>query len=87
MRIASALLLVAGYAVALPILFRFRAVFRERRIRWFVAFELAELALVVGFLLGGRPVPAAINAVAGVVLAGVWWETGRRVAAARPGPT
>ncbi len=83
MRLASAVLLVAGYSVGLPVLCRFRAVFRERRTPWFVAFEIAELVLVAGYVVAGRPLPAAINATAALVLAGIWWETGRRLDATR----
>ncbi len=78
MRPAGIVLVVAGYVVALPIVVRMRRVFGERRTGSFLVFEGAMGALVVGYLVAGRPVPAAINGVAALVLAGAWWEIGRR---------
>lgn len=78
MKRAADFVLVAGYAVALPVLFRIRAVFAERRTRWFATFEAATAAVAAGHLLAGRPIAAGINAVAVAILAGAWWETGRR---------
>jgi len=55
-----------------------RSGYRETcRGRWFAALEAAMVGLVVGYLLAGRPVPAAINGTALVILAGVWWVAGR----------
>ncbi len=78
MEIVAAILVVAGYAGALPVLVRFRAVFAERRTRWFAAFVAAMVALVVGHALAGRPLASAVNAVALVILAAAWWRSGRR---------
>jgi len=83
-RILAAFLLVAGYGVALPVMFRLRAVFAERKAQWFVVFEVAVALVAAGHLLAGRPIAAAINAVAAVVLAGVWWEIGRRARRDQP---
>ena len=67
MRLAGASSAWSGTCVALPILFRIRKVFGERRARSFVALEVAHGRLVVvGYLLAGRPVPAVINAVGGL---------------------
>ncbi|HVF12953.1 MAG TPA: hypothetical protein VM942_00070 [Acidimicrobiales bacterium] len=81
MKLFAITLVVAAYVVALPILFRIRVVFAERRRPWFAALEGAMALLVVGYLLGDRPVPAAINAVGATILAGTWWERGRRARA------
>lgn len=81
MEVLAAVLVVLGYVAAVPIMFRLRAVFAERRGQWFAAFMGAMVTLVVGYLLGGRPVPAAINAVAAAVLVAAWWLTGRRARA------
>ena len=78
MRLAGAVICVIGYWLALPILFRIRKVFNERRVRWFVALEVATVLVVVGYVLLGRPAPAVINVLSGLLLAGLWWELGRR---------
>ncbi len=77
MRILSAFLLVVGYAVALPVMFRLRSAFAERRGRVFAVFEGAVAVVTLGHLLAGRPIAAAINAAAAVILAGAWWATSR----------
>ncbi len=78
MKLVGAVLVVLGYVVSLPIIFRFRAVFAERRTSWFAAFMAALVAIVVGYVLVGRPVAAALNAAAAVILIAAWWVLGRR---------
>ena len=78
----GAFILVFGYCLALPIIVRIRQVFRERRVRWFLALEVATVLVIVGYVLLGRPAPAAINVVGGLLLGYTWWAVGRRAAAA-----
>ncbi len=68
---------VVGYPVAVVVIARFVPVVRGRRVRWFVAHQLAVTAIVVGWLLQGRPGAAAVNA-AWLVTAAVWFARGRR---------
>lgn len=78
MELAGAFLTVFGYVLSLPVIFRIRAVFRERRVRWFVGLEVGITMVAAGYVLMGRLLPAAINAVAGLILAYLWWTLGRR---------
>lgn len=72
-------LLVIGYVLALGVLARLRPVLAERRVWWFVALEAATASITAGWLLQGRPLPAALNAAALVCFAIAWMITGRRV--------
>ncbi len=72
------LLLVAGYAVALPVLSRLRSVFAQRRVGWFTALEGAMVSIIVGWWLREQPAGVVINAAAAVGLGAAWWITGRR---------
>ena len=67
---------VVGYPVAVVVIARFVPVVRARRVRWFVAHELAVAAIVVGWLLRGRPGAAAVNA-AWLATAAVWFARAR----------
>ncbi len=78
MELVTAILLVVGYGAALPVVFRMRSVFTERRTTWFAVFMGAMAAIVVAHLLAGRPVAAVINAVGAAILAFAWWKVGRR---------
>ncbi len=78
MEVAAAALVVIGYVIALPVVFRMRAVFHERRARWFAIFEVGMAIIVVGHALSGRPLAAGINAVGALVMAAAWREMGRR---------
>lgn len=73
------MLLVVGYALALGVLTRLRPVLAERRVRWFVALEVATATITAGWWLHGRHLPAALNAVALVGFAVCWLITGPRV--------
>ena len=64
--------------VALVVLVRIRAVFRDRDRGRFAVLGAAMVALVAGHLLAGRPIAAFINAGGGLVLAYAWWQLGRR---------
>jgi uncharacterized membrane protein YjjP (DUF1212 family) len=74
----GAVLVVLGYAAALPVIVRIRAVFAERRRRWFAVLMAGMAAIVVGYLLGNRPLPAAINVAGAAGLALGWWRLGLR---------
>ena len=78
MRLLAGGLIVVGYAVAVPVMFRLRTVFAERRGRWFALFEGAVIVVALGHLLAGRPIAAAINAGAAILLAGAWRANDRR---------
>jgi hypothetical protein len=71
-------LLVIGYPLAVGVLARLRPVLVERRVWWFATLEAATASIAAGWLLRGRPLPAAVNvaALAGFALA--WVITGRR---------
>jgi hypothetical protein len=73
---------VVGYPVALVVIARLRAVFRERRTAWFLAEEAATAAIVAGWAIVGRWPAVVVNALWGVGLAIAWVLTGRRPAAA-----
>lgn len=74
----ASVLLVMGYPVALGVLTRLRSVLAERRVWWFVALEAATASLTAGWLLEGRPLPAAVNGTALVGFAFAWLITGHR---------
>lgn len=82
MSLASFLHLV-GYPVALVVIARLRAVFRERRTSWFVAEEAATAAIVAGWALKGRREAVVVNAAWGVGLAVAWLVAGRGAAVSR----
>ena len=69
---------VVGYPVAIVVIARLKAVFRERRTSWFVAEEAATAAIVGGWALVGRWPAVVVNAVWGVGLAGAWVVSRRR---------
>ncbi len=71
-------LLAVGYAAALAVLVRLLPVLRERRRRWFAVLASGLSCLVVGWLLLGRPVPAAVNGAGLVAVTAAWLWTGRR---------
>jgi hypothetical protein len=70
-------LFAVGYPVSITVIVRWIPVVRERRIRWFVAHELAVGAIVVGWALRGAPGAVAINAT-WLVVAAVWYGLGGR---------
>ncbi len=78
MDLLGAVLLVLGYAAALPVIVRIRAVLAERRRHWFAVLMAGMAAIVVGYLLGNRALPAAINAAGAAGLALGWWRSGKR---------
>ena len=71
------LLFAVGYPVSITVIVRWVPVVRERRIRWFVAHELAVAAIVAGWGLRGDPGAVAINAT-WLVVAAVWYALGGR---------
>jgi hypothetical protein len=66
------------------VLARLRSVLTERRVGWFMVLEAATASITAGWLLDGRPIPAAVNGAACLGFAIAWLITGRR-ARARPG--
>lgn len=74
----STLLLVVGYVLAVPVVVRLVPVLRQRRVPWFVALEVGTACITMGWLLRGRALPTAVNAVALVGFALAWVATGRR---------
>jgi len=77
--VVSKLLHLAGYPVSLVVIARWVPVVRERRWRWFAAHEAGMAAVVGGWLLRGKPGPAAINGV-WLIVAAVWYALGGRAA-------
>jgi hypothetical protein len=73
----EAVLFAVGYPVSITVIVRWIPVVRERRIRWFVAHELAVAAIVAGWALGGDPGAVAINAT-WLVVAAAWYGLGGR---------
>jgi hypothetical protein len=74
----TAVLLVAGYAVAVAVLLRARAVLRERRWRWFIALEVATATVAAGYATAGAPLGVVLNVANIVVFAVAWLLTGPR---------
>lgn len=79
-RTAGTVLLVAGYPTAVAAATRLVPAFRRRRPAAVVAFEAGTAAVVVGWALHERWVPATLNVGALAGLAAYWWLTGRRAA-------
>ena len=75
--VTASVLLVVGYPLALGVLTRLRPVFAERRVWWFVALEAATASITAGWLLHGRPLPAALNGAALAGFAIAWLVTGQ----------
>ena len=74
---AVIVLFAVGYPVSITVIVRWIPVVRERRIRWFVAHELAVAAIVAGWALSGDLGAVAINAT-WLVVAAAWYELGGR---------
>ena len=77
---------VVGYPVAILVIARLKAVFRERRTSWFLAEEGATAAIVAGWAIAGRTPAVVVNALWGVGLAAAWLVTGRRRVSRRRRP-
>lgn len=76
--VTASVLLMIGYPLALGVLARLRPVLAERRVWWFLALEAATASVTVGWLLHGRPIPAALNGAALLGFAIAWLITGQR---------
>lgn len=79
---ARVALLALGYPVAIVVIARFVPVVRERRIKWFVAHEVAVAAIVTAWALDGAGRAVAING-AWLVVAAIWYALGGRRRSAR----
>jgi hypothetical protein len=66
-----------GYPTAIVVICRFVPVVRERRIKWFVAHELAVAAIVAGWALDDDTRAVVING-SWLVIAAVWYTLGGR---------
>jgi hypothetical protein len=75
----ASVLLVIGYPLALGVLTRLRPVLAERHVWWFVVLEAATASITAGWLLHGRPLPAAVNGAALAGFAIAWLVTVERV--------
>jgi hypothetical protein len=71
-------LLAVGYPAAVWALARAVPMFRQRRGRRFLVAETGTASVALGWALRGKAVPSFLNASAAVVLALLWWFTGRR---------
>jgi hypothetical protein len=67
----------AGYPVSITVIVRWIPVVRERRIRWFVAHQLAVAAIVAGWTLLGDLGAVAVNGT-WFVVAAAWYGLGGR---------
>ena len=72
MSILRAVLFAIGYPVAIVVIVRWLPVVRERRIRWFVAHEVAVAMIVLGWALDEDWQAVAINGT-WLVAAAVWY--------------
>jgi hypothetical protein len=70
-------LFAVGYPVSITVIVRWIPVVRERRIRWFVAHELAVAAIVAGWALRDDIGAVAVNAT-WLVVAAIWYSVGGR---------
>jgi hypothetical protein len=80
--IVRAVLFVIGYPVAIVVIIRFVPVVRRRRLRWFVAHEIAVSMIVSGWALDQDWQAVAINGT-WLVVAAVWYVLGGRRPRAR----
>ncbi len=80
MSILRGVLFTIGYPVSIVVIVRWLPVVRERRIRWFVAHEIAVAIIVTGWALDEDWRAVAING-SWLVVAAVWYVlAGRRTA-------
>ncbi len=77
MTLLEGVLFAVGYPVSITVIVRWIPVVRERRIRWFVAHQLAVAAIVAGWALRGDVGAVAINGT-WFVVAAVWYGLGGR---------
>lgn len=57
----SIVILVVGYAMAVPVCVRLVPVLRERRTRWFAVLQVGTALIVLGHWLAERPSAVAAN--------------------------
>ena len=74
---AQATLFGVGYPVSLVVIARWVPVVRERRVKWFVAHEMAVAAIVTGWALEDDTRAVAINGT-WLVVAAAWYAFGGR---------
>jgi hypothetical protein len=71
----AVVLLVVGYAVAVPLVVRLRDTLRERRGRELVVLEAATALVAAGWALAGAPVGVALNVAFLVAFPVLWHRT------------
>jgi hypothetical protein len=70
-------LFVFGYPVSIGVIVRWVPVVRERRIKWFIAHQLAVGAIVSGWALEGATQAVVING-SWFLVAALWYALGGR---------
>ena len=83
MEAAAAVLLAAGYPVAVVVIARWVPVVRERRTAWFVAHAVAVTAIILGWAI--RRPAATVPNLAWLVVSTAWYRRGRPRPARGPG--
>ncbi len=74
MSAVAVLLLVVGYAVAVPLVVRLPATLRRRRLGELAVLELATAAVALGWAVQGSPVGVALNVVFLGAFPVLWWR-------------
>ena len=74
-------LLLGGYAIAVPLLFRFNHIVRRRNRAMLAALELGQAMIAAGWVMRRKPIPAVVNSAA-VVFYPAWYA--RKGRAAQP---
>jgi hypothetical protein len=67
-------LLVVGYAVAVPLVVRLRRILRERHLGELLALEAATALVALGWALAGAPVGMALNVLFVLGFAVAWYR-------------
>jgi hypothetical protein len=70
-------LFVFGYPVSIAVIVRWLPVVRQRRIKWFIAHQIAVAAIIAGWAIKGDTQAVVING-SWFVVAAVWYGLGGR---------
>lgn len=77
----SDVVLIAGYALAVPPLLRIRSLARRRNaIVFFGVLEVGQVLVAVGWAMKGKAIPCAINASAALAYPAYWLVRGQQLA-------